>query len=244
MQSTAHLPQLARQPLFAGVALILGVVASGPLASVPLSAQERTTPPAAPPKESPRPEQLPRFQGMELNGWKVVEQFVFDKHGKVSINDGVVTLAAGRPGTAIVWDRAMPTNRYELTWEARRVQGDDFFCGVTFPVDKNHCTLILGGWGGQMTGLSNVDGMAAIENETTNSVDFQQGRWYRIRLRVTPERINAWVDDREIVDLNAEQRRFSVWWEQEPVRPLGFATWNTTAELRKLTVKQLDDKRP
>lgn len=232
MQTTARLPPLARQLLTLVAVLIPGVVAS----------QEREPPEAVAPRPAQdRPDELPRFPAKELGGWKVVEQFVFDKHGTVSVNDGVVTLAAGRPGTAIAWTRAMPTNRYELTWEARRVQGDDFFCGLTFPVDKSHCTLILGGWGGQMTGLSNVDGMAAIENETTNSVEFQQGRWYRIRMRVTPERINAWVDDREIVSLNAEQRRFSVWWEQEPARPLGFATWNTKAEFRKLSVKRLAD---
>ena len=36
---------------------------------------------------------------------------------------------------------------YELRLEAKRVEGGDFFCGLTFPVGKEYCTLILGGWG-------------------------------------------------------------------------------------------------
>ena len=32
------------------------------------------------------------------------------------------------------------------------------------------------------------------ENESTTFIDFEQDRWYRIRLRVTAARIDVWID--------------------------------------------------
>ena len=183
---------------------------------------------------------LPRFNGKDLGGWQVVDQFVFKRHGKVAMNDEVVSLGKGDPGTAIAWTGAAPPpNNYEISLEARRTDGDDFFCGLTFPVDKSHCTLIVGGWGGSVTGLSNIDDFPAVENETTGAVEIVQNRWHSIRLRVTPHEIQAWFDQSKIVDLDPKGKRFSIWWEQEPVRPLGIASWNTAASVRRFSFKRV-----
>lgn len=172
-----------------------------------------------------------------LANWKVAEENDFEKHGPVEYRDGQLLLGQGKPGTAVRWKRDFPRSGYQVTLEAQRVAGDDFFCGLTFPVGDSYCSLILGGWGGGVTGLSNIDDMAAVENETTGYVKFEQDRWYRVRLRVTDERIAAWVDDEQIVDVARKDRKFSIWWEQEPVRPFGIATWNTAAALRKIRLE-------
>jgi hypothetical protein len=91
-----------------------------------------------------------------------------------------------------------------------------------------------------VTGLSNVDNMAADENVTTGYVDFENGKWYQVRLRVTDEKISAWVDKQLIVELDRAERKFAVWWEQEPVRPLGVATWRTSAALKNIRLIRLD----
>lgn len=180
------------------------------------------------------------FNGRNLDGWRVVDQFSFEKHGQVVVRDGEVILSAGQPATGIAWKGKLPTDNYELTLEARRIEGDDFFCGLTFPVGKEFCTLILGGWGGKATGLSNVDDASAIENDTTSSIDFEQGRWYKVRLKVTPNKIEAWVDKEHIVDQKRADHRFSVWWEQEPARPLGLVSWNTTAGFKNVQLRSLE----
>ena len=74
----------------------------------------------------------------------------------------------------------MPGLNYELNVVARRVEGSDFFCGLTFPYQDSHCTLILGGWGGALVGLSCLDGRDASENETTRLMPFEKGRWYDV----------------------------------------------------------------
>jgi CubicO group peptidase (beta-lactamase class C family) len=171
--------------------------------------------------------------------WRVVEEADFENHGPVEFQDGQVLLGQGRSGTAVAWRGDFPRIDYEVTLEAKRMEGDDFFCGMTFPVGDSYCTLILGGWGGGVTGLSNIDGMAAVENETTGYIKFEQNRWYRVRLRVARDKIEAWVDDDQVVDVTSKDRKFSIWWEQEPARPFGIASWNTKAALRKLVVKPL-----
>lgn len=182
------------------------------------------------------------FDGESLEGWRILDTTVYKRHGEVRVNEGAIRLSAGTPGTGIALAQAPPTNQYEIRLEARRVEGGDFFCGLTFPVDDAYCTLILGGWGGGATGLSNVDDLAAIENSTTDFREFENGKWYQVRLRVADGKITAWVDGDSIVDLATQDKKFSIWWEQEPARPLGITSWYTTAEVRKIEIERLESQ--
>ena len=110
---------------------------------------------------------------------------------------------------------------------------------LPFPVNQDPCTLICGGWGGSLTGLSCLDGLDASENESTNSMAFKDGKWYKIRLRVTPEKIGVWVDDEQIVDVKIAGRKVSLRWEMDPMPPLGFATYATKGGLKNIVMKPL-----
>jgi hypothetical protein len=121
-----------------------------------------------------------------------------------------------------------------------RLSGSDFFCGLTFPVRESHCSLIVGGWGGSVVGLSNVDGMDASENETTQFIDFQTGRWYRIRLRVTEQKIEAWIEQKKVVNLTTTGRKISLrFGDIEKCVPLGISSWMTGAALREIRLRRL-----
>jgi len=182
------------------------------------------------------------FDGKSLKGWKVVEKFSFKNHGKVVVKNGAVELPPGEPGTGVVFAGAMPRDGYELTFETRRMAGADFFCGLTFPVGKEYCTLILGGWGGTTVGLSNIDGEAAIENETTDFINFKKNKWYSIKLVVNGKKIEATLDGEHLLEVKRENHKFSIWWEQEPLRPLGVCTWNTHGAIRNLRLTSLTPK--
>ena len=92
--------------------------------------------------------------------------------------------------------------------------------------------MILGGWGGSVVGLSNLDGKDASENETTQRIGFDDRRWYAVRVRVTADRIQGWLDEQRIIDVNTAGRRISVRPEVEASRPLGIASYRTRAGLR------------
>jgi len=98
------------------------------------------------------------FDGKSLQGWELAKGYDYEDQGKVEVADGCLVLQAGQPATGVRWTGAFPRSNYEVELEGQRVSGGDFFCGMSFPVGDNSLTLILGGWGGSICGLSCVDG--------------------------------------------------------------------------------------
>jgi hypothetical protein len=179
------------------------------------------------------------FDGKTLKGWRVMDKIDFERHGDVKVKDGELILEEGQSMTGISWKGEFPKMDYEVTLEARRIKGYDFFCGMTFPVNKSHCSLILGGWGGSLTGISSIDGFDASENDTTDTMEFKEGQWYKIRLRVTKDKMEAWVDKEQILEFEHKGRQLSLRWEMEDMPPFGLATYETTAGYRNIIVKRL-----
>ncbi len=130
---------------------------------------------------------------------------------------------------------------YEVTLEGKRVAGDDFFCTTTFPVGEAFCSFVVGGWRGTVVGLSNIDGVNASENETHRTKTFENDRWYRIRIRVTKKRIEAWIDKEQMVDLDTSDRKIDIHLACRTCRPFGIATWDTTGAIRDIRVRALSE---
>ena len=179
----------------------------------------------------------PLFDGKTLADWQPSK---FSAEGAVKAEDGRIVLDTGRSMTGITWAGAtLPSTNYELTLQAMRVEGSDFFAGVTFPVGDSFCSLILGGWGGSVVGLSSINGQDASENDTSQSIEFQNGRWYNVRIRVTPAKIEAWLDDRQIITQDLKGNRIDIRLEMERSKPLGVASWKTTSALRHIRLRPL-----
>jgi len=171
------------------------------------------------------------FDGESLGRWKRTS---FGGEGEVSVADGAIRIERGSDLSGITWTGDVPRQDYEIELEARRVEGNDFFCGLTFPVGDEPCSFIVGGWGGGVVGLSSIDGQDAAHNQTTTFREFETGRWYAVRVRVTPERIGCWLDDEQVVDQKIAGRIVSIRNEVFPSKPLGIATFATVAEVRNI----------
>ena len=176
------------------------------------------------------------FNGVSLDGWQVID---FEEHGKVSVADSCVILGTGSGITGIKWVKDFPRKNYEVSLDAKRVDGSDFFCGMTFPVKESFCTLVIGGWGGSIVGLSCIDGEDAANNVTYDFRNFESNRWYSIRLKVTDTKIEAWIDKDKIVDFEIGNYQLSLRWETESSKPFGIATWQTTGALRKIKLNMI-----
>lgn len=175
------------------------------------------------------------FDGRSLMGWNVTD---FKQGGRVEVRDGLLVFFQGDNFVGVNCTNEIPKVNYELTLEGMRVAGDDFFCGLTFPVNDSFCSLILGGWGGGVVGLSNLDGADASENETTQFITFEKGRWYRLRLRVTEQKIEAWIEQKKVVDVNTVGRKVSLrFGDIERSKPLGLASWSTSAAFRGIKLR-------
>ncbi len=183
------------------------------------------------------------FNGEDLSGWEVLTGGFYDRAGEVAVADGAIVLGAGDDLTGVRWAGKVLRGDYVLRVQAKRMEGGDFFCGLTFPVGREYVTLILGGWGGTVVGLSNVDYSSAVENETTTVIEFEPDRWYDIEVQVTSQRIRVWLDGavEPTIDLATAGKHFDVWFEQEPARPLGITTYATKGAIRAVSIHRLSE---
>jgi hypothetical protein len=194
-------------------------------------------PAAAPPAPLPW---VSLFDGKTLKGWKEADFF---GKGKLHVKEGAIVMEKGKALTGATYDgKDFPKTNYEFTFEAKKIDGDDFFATSTFPVGDAYCSFVVGGWSGSVVGLSNIDFQDASANETSKYKTFEKDRWYRITVRVTPERIMAWIDKEKMVDLDISDRTVSIRIECNVCKPFGVCTYNTVGAIRDIKVRKLDVK--
>jgi len=176
------------------------------------------------------------FDGVSLNNWQLID---YEGHGEVLVSDSCIIIGKGDLITGIRWTGDFPKTGYEVTLSAKRVNGNDFFCGLTFPVRESYLTLVLGGWRGALSGLSCIDGYDAANNQTGIIYGFGTGWWYDVRLRVTDEKVEAWVADEKLVDFTIGKSRLSLRSEVESSVPFGFTTYQTTGAIKNIRLRMI-----
>ncbi len=180
------------------------------------------------------PDQL--LKDDSLDDWDVLN---FGGEGDCDVENGVLMLAAGDPFTGVSSAREdLPKTNYEISLTARKTEGIDFFCGLTFPVAESHCTLIVGGWGGGLVGLSCIDDKDASQNDTQSIMKFEKDKWYKIRVRVQPENISTWIDDNQVVNQNIKGKKISLRGDVMLCTPLGVCSFQTDAEIKDIQIRQ------
>ena len=155
----------------------------------------------APPK--PDDGWLSLFNGKDLSGW---EETDYAGRGNVNVQNGELHIENGLVITGVTYTNktALPKTNYEIEYEAKKLNGTDFFGLLTFPVGDAHASLVTGGWGGAVTGISSINSMDASENNTTVYLKFNKDHWYKFRLSVTPDNLSVWMTPKEhLIPLNA-----------------------------------------
>ncbi len=229
---------------------------SGTESSAPASPSDETAPPedssAEPSKQAeakPEPTPAPEppkdpnlhvlFDGKSLGKWEPIQ---FGGEGEVTVTEkGTIEFDFGAIMTGVKWSEEPPaTSNYEIELDAMKLDGNDFFCALTFPVRDSHATFVIGGWGGGIVGISSVDDLDASENETMNVEGFENGVWYHIKVRVTDEKVEAWIDDRQMVDLELGDKKISLRpGDIELCVPIGIASFMTRAQYKDIQLRKL-----
>ena len=172
-----------------------------------------------------------------VTGWQETK---FTGHGVARVERDAIFLDPGAPMTGVTRAAAFPKTAYEIRYEAARLKGGDFFASLTFPVGDSHCTWVTGGWGGDIVGLSNIDGWDASDNETRSYFTFETGRWYAFRIQVTDANIRVWIDEQSVVNVPIAGRKVDLRrGEMNLSTPLGFASYNTAGGIRKIEYRPL-----
>ena len=193
------------------------------------------------------PEALPTLNvGDTLNPW--AEVLAFAGSGEVLAENGVLTLGQGEALTGVFFPLEegeaypFPLVDYEVTLMARRTRGSDIFCALTFPYkDPKTCaTLIVGGWGGGLIGISSISELDASENETTAFGKFENDTWYEIRLTVKDDYLMAYIDDAIVINYPLNGKPLSLRpGDIDACVPLGLASFASRAEIKDVKITPL-----
>ena len=137
--------------------------------------------------------------------------------GRVSVGRGRILLEPAGPYTGVACTAEFPANHYEVTLQAQRLSGQGL-CGLTLPVGTHHCTLQPRDW----------------------DAAFEPNRWYTLRVQVTDAKVEAWVDDRQVVDMKAADCVAACPTLFDPLKPFGIhVSRDAEVALRKIGVRPL-----
>ncbi len=180
------------------------------------------------------------FDGRTLAG---IDQQTFGGDGAVHVRDGRLVLEPGNPLTGLTFAAALPPCDYEVELIGARELGSDFFCALTFPVAHGCLSLVLGGWGGAVCGLSCLDGDDAARNATRRLHHFAPGREVRIALQVSAAAIVVDLDGAELLRVDPRPHACAVRAELELCQPFGLASYATRAAFAQLRWRPLPARR-
>lgn len=178
------------------------------------------------------------FNGMDLTGWKVSN---FGGEGEISVKAGSVFMDYGNPITGITYTGVVPKVNFEVEFEAQKIDGNDFFVGLTVPYKETHLSLILGGWGGVVCGISSFDYADASENDTSFVKSFDKKKWYKIKLQVMESRIRAFIDGEKVVEKEIDGNKIHTRPEIDPSKPFGIAAFETQVMYRNMYLRKIKD---
>jgi len=184
------------------------------------------------------------FNGKDLSGWKRAD--IFGNGNVAALSNGVVSCGIGKPLSGIVFTNKFPTMSYEVKLEALRKEGSDFFVALTLPVESNACTVVIGGWGGGLCGISSIDYMDAAENGHSSGVALTNNLWYTLRVRVTPGLLEVTLND-TLYTAKVPFEKSSCFSlragsDIDKCLPFGLATYETHALWRNLTVETVGSR--
>lgn len=218
---------------FAAKVAFLSAISGIVFSFTPACSQEPKTAPRSAEKEKVDKEGWqPLLPEKDLEGWTVTD---FYGHGEVKREGEILVLEPGKPLTGLTSKKKdFPNSNFEIEFEARRTKGNDFLCGLTFPVGKGFASFIGGGWGGGLVGLSSVDGSDASENNTSSHIDFKNDQWYKFRVLVDDEFVRGFVDKKEVFAQERKGHEFSTRIEVYANQPLGFCVFASRVEMKNL----------
>ena len=176
------------------------------------------------------------FDGKTLDGWRLARGRDVTPRGEVRVSSGVLSISCSDGLAGVESVHRLPTVDYEVALDAMVLKGTPRLCRIVFPIGSTKCVLAVGSGSGTAAGLHQVDGKDFMPGRR---VDFMMKRWYSLRLRVTVDRIQTWIDGREVLSFSTERRRFTVHPTFVGIGPFGLVANGNHLALRNIRFRRL-----
>lgn len=178
------------------------------------------------------------YDGVDLADW---ELGVYGESDEYEVNEEGVIIPQTAALAGMTYRGELPETPYVLGVEATRLYGADFFLGLTFPAGEDHLTLVLGGWGGMVCGLSSIDGVDASSNDTRTLRHFPNGKRHAVVVTVTETEVDVTIDGEPFLTTSIADRELGLRVDVEPSFPLGIASYATSTQVHRVWVRERDE---
>ena len=182
----------------------------------------------------------PLFKDPELKNWEPIE---FGETNRHEIKTDSIRVEQGYQLTGVRFTGDLPTSNYQMELEAIKGTGTDFFCCLTFPVQDQFCSLVVGGWGGTVTGISCIDAKDASDNQTTSFRKYEMNKPYLINVTVTDDKLQCRIDDELVVDLALKGVKLSLRTDVDQCKPLSLCSFATGATWNNFRIQRLENQK-
>ena len=170
------------------------------------------------------------FDGKSLEGHAAQ----FKGHGPVRVESGNIVLGAGNQMTGLTWNGAFPKTNYEIRFEAARLQGNDFFASLTFPVGESFCTWVTGGWGGDVVRYFQHRRLGCCRQRNPDLFHLRDRTLVPLETAGIRRPGLAWIDDKQVIKVAIAGRKIGLRFGDMRAcsAPLGFASYLTAGGIR------------
>ena len=120
--------------------------------------------------------------------------------GQWKVNDGILQQTGREQAPLAICNHVIDSDHYTIQCRARKDQGPEGFIIVFNYVDpQNYCWLNLGGWGNTQHAIEQVSGGGKTQTVTKRG-SVEAGRWYDVKLTVSGDHVQAWLDQELLFD--------------------------------------------
>jgi len=183
------------------------------------------------------------FDGKTLDGWQRGSPEEATDQGNISVEEGRIHLEPGNPHTRIATTQSLPLAHYELALDAMRVTGGGDFATMSFPIGSARGYLRVGADIAGKT-LSLLDAASQKPLQPEKRLNFETGRWYRLRVRVAGGRVQVWLDDTPMFDASSEHPALETVPRDQHEPFLIVTSHKTNAALRSIRLRRLKPEPP
>lgn len=182
------------------------------------------------------------FDGEQLGRWIPITRIdatdlADPVPGEVEIDGRQIVLNTGDPLTGVSWFGPMPTKDFEITVEAKI--DDAELISVAFPVGTERAAIQLDA-DNRKAGLYHIDGTGLHDDPMAAIFDGSVAGWHQLRIRVTEQRVQTWLNGQSIADQERTGSSFGAPEGFSPMHPLSMVASNGSASLRNIRIRTLE----
>lgn len=179
------------------------------------------------------------FDGEHLGRWEPIDTVdtAGGSPGEVTVEGRQILLKPGEPLSGVSWSGPMPAQDFEVTLEAK--VDDAELLSIAFPIGTDRAAVQLDA-NNRRAGLFSIDGTGLRDDPMAAPFDGAVAGWHQLRIRVTQDHVQAWLNAQPITDQARSGSTFGAPDGYLPLHDLSIFASRGAAALRNIRIRRID----